>query len=253
MVKELLPLFPKEYKTYVEPFFGAGWLYFAKDPSTKHEIINDLDNNLINFYKVIQNNYEEFVESFKYTLVARKTYEDYTEKYRNHDYKNEIEQAHIFYYLIMGGFGGDMQNPSFGTGTSRASSINLEAMPKIIEKAHKRLIRATIECKDYKEIIKKYDTKDTFFFLDPPYKTTKAHLYPSLDGKEFDFKELADILKTIKGKFILTLNSHEEIDEYFKEFKHKQIGNNYTNNRRHYAETKDNKTDDEVIYMNYEI
>ena len=69
LVKVLLPLIP-EHKCYVEVFGGAGWLLFGKEPS-KVEILNDYDEELMNFWSVVQNAPDQFIESFQYELVSQ--------------------------------------------------------------------------------------------------------------------------------------------------------------------------------------
>lgn len=110
--------------------------------------------------------------------------------------------------------------------------------------AHERLKSVSIENDDYKSIIKKYDTIDTLFFLDPPYEC-KSGKY---NGKsDFDYDELLEQCKQIKGKFILTLNSG--LEDKFKEF-------NVYPNDVHYSIgcTTDSSTSyKEIIVTNYVI
>jgi site-specific DNA-adenine methylase len=65
-------MFP-EHKGYVEVFGGSAYMLFSKEPS-KWEILNDFDSNLMNFWSVIKNGHEEFINSFDYTLVSRETF-----------------------------------------------------------------------------------------------------------------------------------------------------------------------------------
>ena len=80
------------------------------------------------------------------------------------------------------------------------------------------LMKDTIVCrKDYKEIIKEYDDKDSFFYLDPPYEVAlKKGYYEYQEG--FNLLELRDSLINLKGKFLLSLDVTPYITELFKEF-----------------------------------
>ena len=76
LVKTLLPLFP-QHKCYVEVFGGAGWLLFGKEPSNV-EILNDFDDELVNFWAVVHKAPDQFIESFQYELVSRSRFNEYS-------------------------------------------------------------------------------------------------------------------------------------------------------------------------------
>ena len=64
-----------EHRAYCEVFAGAAWVFFRKEPS-KYETINDLDSDLIVFYRVLQNHLEEFLKQFKWLLSSREWFDD---------------------------------------------------------------------------------------------------------------------------------------------------------------------------------
>ncbi|HDV7709784.1 TPA: DNA adenine methylase, partial [Escherichia coli] len=72
LAKHILPLFPA-HECYVEPFCGAAALYFLKTPG-KIEVINDINGELVNLYRVVKHHLEEFVRQFKWALVSRQIY-----------------------------------------------------------------------------------------------------------------------------------------------------------------------------------
>ena len=72
MIIEMIP----KHQAYCEAFAGAGWVFFRKEPS-KYEVINDLDSDLISFYRVVQNHLEEFLKQFKWLLSSREWFEDW--------------------------------------------------------------------------------------------------------------------------------------------------------------------------------
>ncbi len=72
LAKHLLPLFP-DHGCYVEPFCGAAALYFLK-PAAKVEIINDINGELVNLYRVVKHHLEEFVRQFKWALSSRQIF-----------------------------------------------------------------------------------------------------------------------------------------------------------------------------------
>ncbi len=180
LAKRLVSLFPN-HEGYVEVFGGAGWVLFAKDKSTsKWEVLNDLDDNLYNFWYVIKNHRIEFTESFKFEIISRTQFNEYKEIYRSKSYQDNIEKAHILYYLLKAGSGASLPDGG-GCGFGAAKDQNRLRIDKIsedIKSAHSRVINVTIECKDFREIINFYDSDTTLFYLDPPYRNTQRSSYP---------------------------------------------------------------------------
>lgn len=72
LARHLLPLFP-EHTCYVEPFCGAAALFFMKEPS-KAEVLNDINSDIVNLYRVIQHHLEEFIKQFKWALTSREIF-----------------------------------------------------------------------------------------------------------------------------------------------------------------------------------
>ena len=211
MVKKLIPLIP-DHRCYVEIFGGAGWLLFGKEPS-KVEILNDFDSNLINFFSVIKNAPDQFISSFDYVLVSRETFNEYKQKYKNNEFDDAIEKAHVFYYLVQVGFASDMHNPIFGTGCQSRNGLRLEQVEDSIRQAHNRLRRVTIENKSFEDIFRIYDNADTFFYLDSPYRNTKQYAVGKFTDDQY--RMLAYCCKNAKGKWLYTINDDEYIKELF--------------------------------------
>ncbi|UUV25976.1 MULTISPECIES: DNA adenine methylase [Lysinibacillus] len=249
LLKVLLPLIP-EHKGYVEVFGGAGWLLFGKEKS-KWEVLNDLDNNLMNLWEVIKNNKDEFISSFEYTLVSRKTFNEYKQIYKNKHYKDSMHQAHILYYLLKAGVGASLPDGGgCGFGIAKDNSrLRLEDIGKDINEAYMRLKKVTIENRDFKDIINSFDSEDSFFYLDPPYRATARASYPVGEFTDTMYKDLRDCCFNIKGKFLLTINDDEYIKELFKGF-------NIVNHEVYYGISKQNAgriNFKELIITNYKI
>lgn len=107
----IIPLLP-DHTCYVEPFAGAAWVLFGKAPS-KVEILNDIDLDLINFFRVVKERPQELLTSFEWELVSRAEFERLAKC--DPDKLDEIQRAHRFYYLIMAGWGGELNYPRFQT------------------------------------------------------------------------------------------------------------------------------------------
>lgn len=217
--KELVSIMP-EHKQYCEVFAGALWVMFYKEPS-KLEIINDINDDLINFYKVIQDRdkYKELTNKLYFIPKSRLVFNEYDIKIKKKDYKDDVEHALMFYYLLKLCFGGrfDRIKKSFAIPNDGRKNINYDKFPSEFLELHERLKDVYIEKQDYKYILDKYDREDGLFFLDPPYLDTTENNY----GVNFtldEYNNLENILHNLKGKFILTCNNKPELRKLFNDF-----------------------------------
>lgn len=207
---------------YVEPFCGGAWVYFTKEPS-RVEVLNDMDGELVTFWKVIRHHLPEFLRCLEYPLISR---EEFMQANRQDPkWLTDVQRAVRYYQLQRMGFGGKTTNRTFGTSTVRPSSLNLPKVEEILTQTHRRLARTTIEHLDACECIERYDAPHTFFYIDPPY--WNADFYAVSFAKE-DFERLRDTLREVKGQFILSLNDTPEVREIFKEFTIESVETKYS-------------------------
>lgn len=242
-VKKILPLIP-EHRTYVEPFAGALWILFAKEKSSV-EIVNDIDGDLMNFWEVVKNAPDQFIRSFDYCLISRKTFEEYRKKFMDKEYDDCIERAHIFYYILKSCFGARMSHPDFGIIKQGIPNLNFDRIEQDIQLAHERLKRVVIENRDYSRVIKSYDYDNSFMFMDPPYYETAQYSVGKF--KDEDYIQLSEQCKSMKGKFLLSINSHDFIRNLFKDF-------NFVEHKVTYSVSKTNKENQkygEILIKNY--
>jgi DNA adenine methylase len=111
----------------------------------------------------------------------------------------------------------------------------------------KRLERVTVESRDAVQVIKQYDTEDSFHYCDPPYFNSDCGHYRGY--REEDFRDLLDTLASIKGKFLLSSYPSKVLQDYIDKFgwKHEQI-----NGRVSVARKKDSKKSKiECLTWNY--
>jgi len=116
----------------------------------------------------------------------------------------------------------------FGYSTVRKPTLNLLQINNIVAAAHKRLIRVTIENLDFRDLIPRYDRPHTLFYLDPPYHDCDYYNY---NFTEDDFLDLERILKSIKGKFILSINDDEFTRELFGDYYIEEVNTIYSTPR----------------------
>ncbi len=240
--KQIVSLIPK-HKIYCEVFSGAAWVFFTKEPS-KVEVINDLDSDLISFYRVLQNHLEEFLKQFKWALTSREWFDDWKKQLDGRGL-TDIQKAARYYYIQRLAFGGRVRNRSYGVQTDgRTPRINIVRLEEEMSDIYLRLANVRIENLSWKDFITRYDKPETFFYCDPPW-------YGCLDYKHNfllkDYIDLADTLKGIQGQFMLSINDHPEMLEVFKDFNQKEVSLLYTVGQKGPVEAN------ELIYSNYEL
>lgn len=212
LAKQILPLYPK-HQCYVEPFAGGAALLFLKPPS-KVEVLNDINSELVNLYRIVQNHLEEFIRQFKWALSSREIFK--WEQMKRPETLTDIQRAARFFYLQKLAFGGRVQGQSFGTATTSPPHLNLLRLEENLSQAHLRLSSVLIENEPWQNVIKRYDRAHTLFFCDPPYWQVEGY---GVDFPLDNYQQLADFAKSIKGKMIITLNNHPDMRELFSGFK----------------------------------
>jgi DNA adenine methylase len=201
-----------KHLTYIEPFSGGARVFFRKPPS-RVEVLNDLDSELVNFYRVCQYHHEELIRSMRFMPVSRELFydlkEDETKKL------TDIQRAARFLYLQKLAYGGRITRKAYAIRVLERANLRSDAIAETLNETHARLVGVQIEHLPYDQIIKRYDRPGTFFYLDPPYYDIRLYHY-NLEHE--DFIEMAELLKGIKGKFLLSLNDHPEVRKLFAGF-----------------------------------
>ena len=220
LADQIVKLIPP-HLAYVEPFAGGAWVFFKKPPS-KVEVLNDVDGELINFWRVVHNHPDEFLRCCERLLPSREMFE--AERSRSTTGMTDIQRATRYYYLQRLAFGGGMKTLNFGTSSIRAPAFHVEGLKASLFAVQKRLQRVLIECLDACDCIEKYDRPSTFFYLDPPYLGGQKYRFPFT---EQDFELLAVSLGTLRGKFMMTVNDCDVIRRVFGRFKIESVESSY--------------------------
>ncbi len=243
LASQIIPMFP-EHTCYVEPFCGAAGIFFAKEKS-EVEVLNDINGELVNLYRVIQNHLEEFVRQFKWALTSRQVFE--WQKKTAPETLTDIMRAARFFYLQKLTFCGKVEGQTFGTGTTSGPRLNLLRIEEDLSQAHLRLTGVYIEHLDWQKCISRYDRPHTLFFCDPPYFGTEGYGVPfDLD----EYRKMAVLAKSIKGKMVITVNDIPEMRTIFKGLPMDQVSIVYTcTNQR----TNKAKKSGELIIRNFQV
>jgi DNA adenine methylase len=221
IAKELISLFPK-HTTYVEPFSGGAQVFFHKEPSPV-EILNDLDGDIVNFFRVCQWHHEELIRYLRFCLMSRKLYAQLLAT--DPASLTDVQRAGRFFYLQKNCYGGLVLNRNYHYGVTKRPNYNVDRIPKIMQATHQRLRDVQIECLPYEEILERYDRPTTFFYLDPPYYNRKLYRF---NFTHTDFSVLCERLSKLKGRFILSLNDVPEVRRLFSRFHIKRIALAYS-------------------------
>ncbi|MEI7456545.1 MAG: DNA adenine methylase [Nitrosomonadales bacterium] len=221
LAKRIIPLFP-EHTCYVEPFCGAAAIYFMKD-QTKVEVLNDINGELVNLYRVVKHHMDEFVRQFRWSLTSRQMYkwlQDTPE-----EILTDIQRAARFFYLQKNAFGGKVSRQTFGTATTSAPRLNLLRLEEDLSQAHLRLSQTFIEHLDWDKCITKYDREHTLFYCDPPYYGTEGY---GVDFGLEQYDRMAELARTIKGKMVISVNDIPEMRKAFAGLNMESVDITYT-------------------------
>ena len=219
--KHIVSLLP-QHSCYVEPFAGAAWVLFAKEPSDV-EVLNDINGDLVNFFRVVKEQPEALIESFEMELVARKTFERLADMNPEAvEAMSPVDRAHRFYYLIMAGWGGEYLYPRFQTSVKDGGHGNrligaLKTLRKRIEPVHRRLRTVIIEHLDWETCFERYDRKGVVMYLDPPYPKNKVNYAHNMRSWE-DHEVLAKALASSKCDWILSSYDVREVRAMYRGF-----------------------------------
>ena len=205
--KKIIPLIPP-HDRYVELFAGSGAIFYNKEKATEN-ILNDLDKGVVKRFNMIKTatpDMDKYNQTLD-TIPKVKTFFDKIPRSKTDKLMHEIIQTCF-------GFSG---KPVVASKGIYKPSNPFTKINRSLCKWKTALADTTIENKDYGKIIKKYDDAHTFFFLDPPYENTDKD-FQYAEDVGFDFERLADELRGIKGKFLMTINDSPTIRRLFKDF-----------------------------------
>ena len=207
IVLKLVKLVPK-HDTYIEPFTGGAALYWKKEP-VKLEVLNDLDPEIAFAYKFIRGLDEETINKVK-ALDWKPSKEKF---FRLRDApipSSDLMKFYKFFYVHFNSYGGTRKTYGYK-----------KMEPKCFDKYLKysaRMKNTKIFNDDYGKVIRRFDSPETFIYLDPPYPNEWPGYTGTKAWGEKDVKRLYEILKSCKAKWLLSINDLDWIRPIFKEF-----------------------------------
>lgn len=218
-----------EHKTYVEPYAGSATLYWAKEPS-ELEVLNDLDPDIIAIYRFLKNGTDD---DFKWMREqnwngSRETFEELKAS-RPEILRDKAYRAKYLNYFSQRG-SGDV----FAEYNKQRGCADFLAN---LEKYRDRLKNTIILQKDALEVMKEYDSKDTFFYIDPPWKPVSAKNF----WKDFNEDEFVKAVKDLKGKALISYQGDLDLGSNFSRYSFEVTRHGFAKPTR------------QALYWNYDI
>lgn len=211
MLKHILPLIPS-HTLYTEPFCGGAAVFFAKEPSDG-EVINDLNQQMTNFYEVLKTDYDILKARIEVTVHSRDMHAHAAHILEYPQFFTRMDRAWAVWALSKMSFA-SMLDGTFGYDFGGGMPKKLRnAKAEFGEHLSQRLDNVTIENRDALEVIRCYDSPDAFHFVDPPYVGSDCGHYEGVFG-ESHLLALLDLLAEVKGKFMLTMFPDDNIERY---------------------------------------
>ena len=193
-------------------------MLFKKPPSAI-EVYNDLNKDLVNLFMIMRDSYPEFAHRAEWSLHSREMFEDALRELKDMEL-SDMEKAMHYAVQKIQGFSGS--GSSWGYGVTAKKVISGKWLPflKKLELINARLKKVQIECLDFERLIKKYDTETSLFYLDPPYVDVESYYnHPGVAFKREEHHRLNALLRTIKGRFVLSYYEHPLVRELYSDFR----------------------------------
>lgn len=247
----LLPLLP-ETTHFCEPFGGSAAVLINRSPSPV-ETYNDIDGEVVNFFRVLRDEQDELIKAIGLTPFAR---EEFRQAILKETEESDLERARRFFVRARQVRTGLAQTASDGRWahcklTSRAGMAgavsrwlgSVEGLSPIVQ----RLLRVQIENDSAIAVIKRYDSPDTLFYCDPPYPhssrgDSKAYAYEMTDDEH---RALAKVLQGVQGKVALSGYDCELMNELYGDWTAIRAPEKYCHSIKELRQ--------EVLWVNYDV
>ena len=250
--------FPK-HKTYVEPFGGAYWVYFVANHQIDQahtNVYNDFNKDIANIFYCVRYKDRAFLKEL---LLHEPQNEDIFNLFKsdlipfNTDFElGDVERATKYIYLLSQSYSGNTlgEKTKFMDLKGKYKSKYEHFINKVSNKKWLYFIKGInyIHNESYETIIDEYDNDDTLFYCDPPY--FKMEDYYVQDFQRHQHKELAEKLKSIKGKFVLSYYEFPELETWFPKHEYFWIEKEF--NKQNASKSKGAGKGKEILITNYQ-
>ena len=231
----IVPFYPKDMETYVEGFSGMFWCFFNMDlthyPKLKNIVYNDFNPLNANLFKCVRNHKELLKECDKLVVqekgviptnpICKQNFENFQKEIFANDFvigdEPNYEVAAKYVYVLTQVFSGSKPETSKfidlkGNYHSKFTSFKNKLQNSNYQKLFESITH--VENMDFEDLLKKYDSPTTYFYMDPPYWKTENY-YSNHDFDVNDHTRLANTLKSLKGKWSLSYYDFPLLSEWF--------------------------------------
>lgn len=251
-ISELMPVVNSDI-LYVETFGGAMWNFINNTFVPKCAVYNDMNIYIYNLWCCIKE-YDKFLKILKeknFKLNDKPTFKRIKKTFFSNRecIPPDFNIASEYIYFLSHCFSGDAS----GTGNMRLNKQGFIPFMKRLEnqKFTKRIDLITdIENLSYEKIIEKFDSENTFFYIDPPYWQSE-NLYSFHSFIKESHFELAEILQNIKGKFLLSYYDYKELSDLYPKSKFNRFKKEYKKSSRPNKKNEKKPITTEVLISNY--
>lgn len=216
-IRHLSTLFPGSTQTFVDVFGGAGWVSVKNTVSAQQRVYNDLNPHLANIFRQFGLDpaaVRDTIQSWSQqdAVLYRQFQQDI---FGSTPPVLDLVTAAKYLYIEVQSFSGNTLGLNSSVYFDKIHTINPLLKKLSTPKICDRLQQLEVENLDCLAVIQKYDSPDTFFYIDPPYYN-KEHYYTQAFGTE-QHQELAECLRNIQGKFALSYYHFDQLDDWFPE------------------------------------
>jgi len=198
------------HKLYCEPFGGMFGLFLSSNLDSSPVIYNDINKYNSILFKFLKN--KDFINQIDRINITESLYETAKEKI----YSNMDDFHKAIYWLIILTCASNLHDV---IGSKFKNSYEFDLFKIKYINLYSKINKITnIESLDYKEVMLKYDSEDSFFYLDPPYYG-KEHFYVNHNFKIDSHKDLSNFTKKIKGKVMISYYNFSGLSELYDGFK----------------------------------
>ena len=267
--KWIVPFYPTDMETYVEPFSGMFWCFFNMDlekyPNLKKVVYNDFNPLNYNLFKCVQNPSElqrvmdeievQQVGIIDTPIELREKFNTFQSEIFGEGFKvgecDYLTAAKYVYVLSQVFSGSKPETSNFIDLKGKYRSKYLAFRDKLSKPnwVDHFLKITNVENLDFQTVIEKYDSPSTYVYADPPYWKTENY-YSNHDFDRDDHERLAIVLNNMQGKFSLSYYDFELLHDWFPENRYRWEKKEFAKAAAAKKGTKQNMGE-EMLILNY--
>lgn len=243
----------KAYQVYCEPFCGALNVIINLPPA-RLECINDLNNNLVNFWIQCRDHAKELQERADSLPYARSLYNQYRASLLGNDPLDDMERAVRWFYVQRSGIGGKGYagwgyRSHFDENRTPSCAHSYHEIIPFLSVIAKRLRNTQIEQLDFEKVIRLYEAENCLLYCDPPYIEAESYYNDTPAFTEADHHRLAALLNATPAMVALSYYPHPLVDELYPESKWRRVTWSVYKSVEKTTETRQKAQ--ELLLMNY--